>query len=447
MIRVRIAPSPTGNLHIGTVQSALYNWLFVRKNGGQFLLRIEDTDKERSTKEYEKNIYEVLEWLSIKWDEKPVIQSENLSHHQEMLEKLVIEGKAFYCHHTKEELEKERKTQERQKMAPLHICGHKQESKGKEIGGIIRLAVNNKSERIISFDDLIRGRLEFKESLLGDFAIARGLNDPLYHFAVVVDDADMNITHVLRGEDHISNTPKQILIYEALALSVPRFGHLPLILAPDRSKLSKRHGDTSALEYKKNYLPEALVNFLGSLSYTFSKEIISKEEMAKEFEIKKVHKSGAVFDIKKLNWINSQYIKQLPSAEFKNLINLNIPDEAISLITERLEKFSDVQNFTYLWKSPEYDKELLKWKKSDLETSLKTLAEVRKLIEEFNFEKGKDELRKILDDFSAMVGDRGLAYWPLRAAITGQEKSPDPVDIIFAIGKEKTLERIDFAIK
>lgn len=447
MVKVRIAPSPTGFMHIGTAQSALYNWLFARKNNGQFLLRIEDTDKERSTKEYVDIILNSLEWLDLKRDAEPVIQSKNLPRHREMLEKLLTEDKAFYCHHTKEEMEGERKEQEAQKQAPLHVCSHKGGPRGKETGGIIRLAVNGNSERIISFQDQIRGEVKFKESLLGDFSIARAIDDPLYHFAVVVDDIDMEITHVLRGEDHISNTPKQLLIYEALGKNPPLFAHLPLILAPDKSKLSKRNGAVSVIDYKKDYLPEALVNFLGTLSYTFSKEIISKEEMVKEFELGSVHKSGAVFDIKKLNWINSQYIKHLNTETFKQLTNLaELSDEAVPLITERLEKLSDVQNFEYLWKEPQYDKELLKWKKSDLERSVGTLAEVGQIIESFDF-KDRDELRKILDDFSNKIGDRGLAYWPLRVALTGKEKSPDPVDVAFAIGKEKTLKRIENATK
>lgn len=447
MVRVRIAPSPTGNLHIGTAQSALYNWLFAHKNKGKFLLRIEDTDKERSTKEYEQSIYNALAWLDLKPDEPPVIQSANLSRHKEMLEKLLREDKAFFCHHTKEELDEERKKQEAEKKPPLHLCSYKKSPKGKDSGGIIRLSVDENSDRIVSFDDQIRGKIEFRASLLGDFAIARGINDPLYHFVVAVDDANMDITHVLRGEDHLSNTPKHILIYEALGLPIPIFAHLPLILASDRSKLSKRHGDTSALTYKKDYLPEAMINFLGSMSCTFSKEIISKEEMAEEFELSKIHKSGAIFDVKKLNWINSQYIKNLPSKEFTKLAEIpELSDEAVLLMTERLEKLSDATNFNYLWTNPECNKELLKWKKSDLETSLKTLSEVKEIIENFDF-KSKDELRKVLDDFSIKVGDRGLVYWPLRVAITGQEKSPDPVDIMFIVGKEKTLERVSRVLK
>ena len=445
MIRVRVAPSPTGHLHVGSAQSALYNWLFARKNKGHFLLRIEDTDKERSTKEYANGILEALEWLGLRWDEKPVIQSKNLLRHKEMLERLLSQGKAFYCYHTKEELENERKEQENKKEAPRHICSHKSEQ-DKSRQGIIRLEVKENSDRIISFDDQIRGEVSFKESLLGDFAIARAVNDPLYHFAVAVDDADMEITHVLRGEDHISNTPKHILIYEALEFPVPLFAHLPLLLAADRSKLSKRHGDTAVLDYRKDYLPEAMINFLGSLSCTFSKEIISKEEMIEEFELGKVHKSGAIFDIKKLNWINAQYIRRLSNKTFKQLTTDKIPDQAVPLITERLEKLSDVKEFDYLWEETKYDKELLKWKKSTLEQSLAVLAEVKRIIEDFDFKKGEDELRKILDDFSSKIGDRGLVYWPLRVALTGKEKSPDPVDIMFILEKEKVLNRVILAL-
>lgn len=448
MIRVRIAPSPTGNLHIGTAQSALYNWLFAHKNEGKFLLRIEDTDKERSTKEFEQSIHDALDWLDLKPDEPPVIQSSNFSRHKEMLEKLLKENKAFYCHHTKNELDEERKEQEKEKKPPQHVCSHKNNSRGKENGGVIRLAVDENSDRIISFKDQIRGKIEFKASLLGDFAIARDINNPLYHFVVAVDDADMNITHVLRGEDHISNTPKHILIFEALGFSIPIFAHLPLILAPDRSKLSKRHGDTSALVYKEDYLPEAMINFLGSMGYTFSKEIISKEEMVKEFEIEKVHKSGAIFDVKKLNWINSQYIKRLSPKEFKDLTKLDVIDEAIPLITERLEKLTDTQNFKFFWEKPEYNNELLRWRKSTLDKSLETLTEVKTIIENFNFStSAKDKLRKLLDEFSSKTGDRGLVYWPLRVALTGKEKSPDPIDVAYILGKEKSLERIENAIK
>ena len=447
-VKVRIAPSPTGFLHIGTAQSALYNWLFARKNGGEFYLRIEDTDKERSTKEYEQSILDALKWLYLTWDGEVVRQSERTSQYRVFLEKLLTDGNAFYCHHTKEELESERKQQEEKKEAPVHICSHKNTEQGKESGGIIRLAnrYSSQKEEKISFEDEIRGEINTPGSLLGDFSIAKNLDEPLYNLAVVVDDSDMEITHVIRGEDHISNTPKQILIYEALGLSVPVFVHLPLILAPDRSKMSKRHGETATTAFKKDYLPKTIVNFIGGLSYTFSKEILTKEDMVGEFELSKVHKSGAIFDIKKLNWLNSQYIKKLSPEEFKKVSGMpEIPDSAVALITERLEKLSDAQNFNYFWKEPEYGKELLRWKDFSLEESKKSLEDVRAIVKSLVFNNG-DDLRSALDELGQKLGNRGLVYWPLRVALTGKDKSPDPVDIISVLDKAKTLKRIDRAI-
>ncbi len=449
-VKVRIAPSPTGFLHVGTAQSALYNWLFARKNGGEFHLRIEDTDKARSTKEYEADIIEGFTWLGIKWDGEITRSTGNQTRYQELLQKLIDEGKAFYCHHTQEELDTERQTQELAKQPPRHVCHHKNFETGKISGGIIRLAVDETSDRVIVFDDIIRGRVEFKQALLGDFSIGRAVNNALYHFAVVVDDADMKITHVLRGEDHLSNTPKHILIYEALEFPVPLFAHLPLIFASDRSKLSKRHGATKVTDYKKDYLPEAIVNFIGAMSFSFSKEMLTKEEMAQEFELSKVHKSGAVFDLKKLNWLNSQYIKKLSSEEFKNILrqaqdkSVDIPNAAVPLITERLEKLSDVENFDYFWKEPEYNKELLIWKNSSVENVKNSLGESIKILEQTE---GNENIRSGLDELGKKIENRGLAYWPLRVALTGKEKSPDPVDVFSVLGKEESLKRIETAIK
>ena len=442
-VKVRIAPSPTGFLHIGTAQSALYNWLFVRKNGGEFYLRIEDTDKDRSTKEYEQSILDALEWLELGWDGKIIRQSERGIEYRKVLEKLLADDKAFYCHHTKEELGLERKGQEEKKEAPIHVCSHKNDEKGKQPGGIIRLAAGNET---ISFKDEIRGEIKFESSLLGDFSIAKSLDESLYNLAVVVDDIDMGITHIIRGEDHISNTPKQILIYEALDKILPQFAHLPLILASDRSKLSKRHGAIAVVDFKKDYLPEAILNFLGSMSYTFSKEIITKEEMIEEFELSKVHKSGAVFDVKKLNWLNSQYIKSLSASKLVNLSAFkNVPEEAIPLIIERLEKLSDVQNFDYFWKEPEYDANLLKWKGFSGDDIINSLKGVGTIVKSSVFN-NKDTLRLALDNLGKKLGDRGLIYWPFRVALTGREKSPDPVDVAVVLEKEIVLKRIDVAI-
>jgi len=453
MIKTRVAPSPTGFLHIGTAQSALYNWLFAHKNSGEFHLRIEDTDKARSTKEYERSILEALQWLGLDWNGEIVRQSEKKIRYRKALEQIITLGKAFWCNHTKEELEAEREVQETKNEAPRHICSYRHNKSHYPISSpekikdwVLRLAVDQDIERKIIFNDIIRGSIEFDARLLGDFSIARSLDEPLYNFAVVVDDTYTEISHVIRGEDHISNTPKQILIYEALGKILPQFAHLPLILAPDRSKLSKRHGAVAVTDYKKDYLPEAILNFLGGMSFTFSKDIISKEEMIEEFELAKVHKSGAIFDVKKLNWINSQYIKKISVGEFKKITNVpELPDDAIPLVTERLEKLTDIQNFDYFWKEPEYDKELLKWKKATLEESLKAVSEVKNIIEKNDFT--QEILRAEFDKLGEKIGDRGLAYWPLRVALTGKEKSPDPVDVAMVLGKEKTLKRINDAIK
>ncbi len=443
MIKARVAPSPTGFLHVGTAQSALYNWLFARKNNGEFHLRIEDTDKARSEQQYEDSIISALEWLDIKWDGPVTHSTDNEARYAELLQKLLTEGKAFYCHHTQEELDAERKEQEAAKLPPRHVCEHKKTDLGKQPGGIVRLLVDETSDRLVSFDDQIRGRVEFKQALLGDFSIGRSATDALYHFAVVVDDIDMGITHVLRGEDHISNTPKHILIYEALGSPVPVFAHLPLMLGADRSKLSKRHGDTAVMNYKADYLPQAIVNFLGCLGYTFSKEILTKEEMVAEFDVTKVHKSGAVFDIKKLNWINAQYIKKLTPDEFRALSGLTVSVPAIKLITERLERLTETQEFSYLWLEPAYGPELLRWKTTELSIIKESLQKARGVMADWDYQDGAVARAK-LD--AAAEENRGLIYWPLRVALSGKEKSPDPVDIALALGKEQTLTRIDEAI-
>lgn len=445
-VRVRIAPSPTGNLHIGTARAALFNWLFARKNGGEFILRIEDTDLERSDKKYEQNIVDGLKWLGLTWDGEIYRQSERLDIYKRYVKELFDSGKAFWCHHTKEELEAEKKGQMDRKEAPRHLCGHKNTDKGRQEGALLRLAINQGSDRKITFQDEIRGQVGWDERLLDDISLAKDFDTPLYNFAVVVDDIEMNITHVIRGEDHISNTPKQLLIYEALDKQPPVFAHLPLILGADRSKLSKRHGATSVIDYQKDYLPDALVNFMGFLGYTYSKEILTRNEMIRDFDLAKVHKSGAVFNIEKLNWLNSQYIKTLDLDAFKRLAGVpELPGQALPLVTERLEKLSDAGQFDYFWKMPEYDAELLHWKSETHEELIKSLKAVKNLLETFDFI-SKDQLRSELDSLGKELGGRGLAYWPFRAALTGRDKSPDPVDVAFALGSQETLKRIEAAL-
>lgn len=460
-IRVRIAPSPTGPLHIGTARTALFNWLFAKKNKGKFILRIEDTDLERSDPKFEEDIKESLKRLGLEWGEF-YKQSERLETYKKHLQRFLDEGRAFWCRHTVEELRKESEEQMKRKEAPRHICQHKYEKQESRVAsqGIIRLKVDENSTRVIHFNDIIRGAIEWEQRLIGDLSLAKNLDTPLYNFAVVVDDYETGISHVIRGEDHISNTPKQILIQEALGIKPPQYAHLPLILGSDKTKLSKRHGAESVNEYKKDYLPEAVVNFMGFLGYTYAKEILTKEEMAEEFDLQKVHKSAAVFNIEKLNWMNAQYIRRLSAADFKTAVGLpELPEAAVPLVTERLERLSDIKNFDYFWKEPEYEKELLRWpssakasegKKSmtdeEVKKSLTLTKEVLGPVDWKIFD--KDYIRKRLDDLARenFSGDRGAVYWPLRVVLTGKQGSPDPIELLAILGKEIVLKRIEKAI-
>ncbi len=454
-IRVRIAPSPTGFLHIGTARTALFNWLFARHYDGKFILRIEDTDLERSDKKYEEDILESLRWLGLLWDEE-YWQSKRLDIYKKHIQKLLDGEKAFLCYHSIEELEAEKREQVKKREAPRHICSHKKTPSAKRQAlsgnGIIRLAVDENSQRIIHFKDIIRGTIEFEQRVIGDLSIAKDPDTPLYNFAAVVDDHEMKISHVIRGEDHIPNTPKQILIAEALGFDLPKYAHLPLILGPDKSKLSKRHGATSIAEYKNDYLPEAMVNFMGFLGFTYSREILTASEMVKEFDLEKVHKSGAIFNIEKLNWTHSQYVKNLDARELKKLTGIkSLPEKAIPLILERLRKLSEVNDFNYFWEEPEYEAELLIWKNSDRGQIKRALELVKETLGSNVEWEVFDEkyIRAELDEVARgqFGGERGTVYWPLRVALTGKRESPDPVQIMGILAKDETLERIRKAIK
>ena len=324
-VRLRFPPSPTGPLHIGNARTALFNYLFAKKNKGSLVLRIEDTDKERSELKWVQEIIEELKWLGIEWDEGPDIdgkfgpykQSQRLDIYKKYLEKLFKENKVYYCFCGQEELEAKRQEQMSRGAAPKYDGKCKNLSKdviennlkeGKQC--VIRFKVANKK---IKFKDLIRGEIEFDANLLGDIVIAKSLDNPLYHFAVVIDDFEMQISHVIRGEDHLSNTPKQILIQEALGFYRPIYAHLPLMLDPGRGKLSKRQGDVALSDYhEQGYLPEALVNFMAFLGWNpgTEKEIFSLKDLIKEFSIEKVQKAGAMFNIQRLDYINSLYIRE-----------------------------------------------------------------------------------------------------------------------------------------
>jgi len=458
-VRVRIAPSPTGFLHMGTARAALFNYLFAKNNGGKFILRIEDTDLERSDKKFEKDIIDGLKWLDIVWDEGPFRQSDRIETYTKHLKKLLEENKAYYCFCSEEELEAVRQDQLSRGVAPKYNgkCQNlSQEEVKKRLNqgepSIIRFRTRQEK---ISFHDSIRGKIEFDSSLIGDFTIAKNLNTPLYNFAVVVDDFEMKISHVIRGEDHIPNTPKQILIQEALGFPKPQYAHLPLILGPDKSKLSKRHAAVSVNQYREEgYLPEALINFMAFLGWNpgTEKEIYSLNSLAQEFSLDKVQKAGAIFNIKRLDYLNGFYVRQKSLNELTELCQPYLPEaekeflkKIVGLHQERLKKLSEIKEMADFFFQDKlyYDKELLRWKETDDEKMAESLDKLEKLLNEISERNwARENLEKVLLAEAEKTGDRGLVLWPLRVALTGKKASAGPIEIAEILGKEKTLTRL-----
>jgi len=477
-VRVRIAPSPTGYFHIGSARTALFNYLFAKKHEGSFVLRIEDTDTERSFPEFEKDIMEGLKWLGLDWSEGPDIdgdhgpyrQSERKDIYSDYLEKLLAQDKAYYCFCSGEELETQKQYQMSIGEAPKYsgkCAGLPKETVKKYLkekkSSIIRFRVPAKK---VSFNDLIRGELEFDSNLMGDMVIAKDLSSPLYNFSVVIDDFEMKISHVIRGEDHIPNTPKQILLQEALGLNQPIYAHLPLILGSDRSKLSKRHGAVSVASYKKEgYLAEAIINFIAFLGWNpgDDREIYSLPALVKEFELEKVQKGGAVFNIKKLDYLNGFYIRKksperlaelcLPYLEEKGLIkketiDLNYLKSIISINQERLKKLSEIVELgDFFFKEKlDYDKSLLKWKEmtdEEIKDSIDKLEKIFSKIKSGDW--NKKNLESLVMPKAEKMGDRGILLWPLRAALSGKKSSAGPFEIAEILGRGKTLQRLQEA--
>jgi len=485
-VRVRIAPSPTGPAHIGTARTALFNYLFAKQNNGEFILRIEDTDKERSEQKWTDEVLEQLKWLDINWDEGPDVggdygpykQSQRTGIYKKYLEKLLDDNKAYYCFCTEEELENKRQEQMSRGLAPKYdgTCAHlskdvvqKNLAEGKS--SVIRFKVENKK---VKFNDLIRGDVEFDAGLLGDVVIAKDLESPLYHFAVVVDDYEMQISHIIRGEEHLSNTPRQILIQQALGFYQPVYAHLPLMLNLDRSKMSKRQGDVAISDYHNNgYLPEALINFMVLLGWNpgTEKEVFSLSQLEKEFSIEKVQKAGAVFNVQRLDFLNGLYIREKSMDKLTELcrpylkeaglliagqVSENKLQKIIEVSRTRMKKLSEIVELSdfFFQDKLSFDKNLLQWKgvgdeatKESLEYSEKILSEIKNwelknletelfsASEKFNSEKNYPEKNK------------GYLLWPLRVALSGKDSSPSPFEIADILGKEKTLKRIREAIK
>ncbi len=441
-IVTRIAPSPTGNLHIGTARTALFNFLFARQNGGEFIIRSEDTDKKRSSTKYEKEILEGLAWLGLTHD-KFYRQSERTDIYTDAIKNLLDADKAF--------ISKEKSN----------------DGSGREVE-VVRLRNQNKD---VTFTDLIRGDVTFNTSELGDFIIARNVNEPLYHLAVVIDDNDMGISHIIRGEDHISNTPRQILIQEALGIKRHIYAHIPLILAPDRSKLSKRKDTTISIEeYKKEgYLPEALINYLALLGWNpgTEQEFFTLDELTKVFSLEHIQKGGAIFNIEKLNWFNTEYIKIMPNERLVKNIDTYIPDslkkkdaytedrlkKVALVLKERIINFNEIKKMTdngdldYYFETPLYESNLLlpKNENVDEKSTKNRLMAVERFIKNIPIEDfDKEGIKNAVWDYASKEG-RGVVLWPMRIALSGKERSSDPFTIAAIIGKEETLKRISSA--
>lgn len=425
----RFPPSPTGFLHIGSVRTALFNHLFAAHNGGSMVLRFEDTDRERSKQEFEKDILDGLSWLEIPYTlaDNPR-QSERADIYKKYLPKLVADGLAYEAEAGKDNPDKK----------------------------VIRFKNPNKP---VTFADAVRGEVTFDTTELGDFVIARSIDEPLYHLAVVIDDYEMGVTHVIRGEDHISNTPRQILLLEALGFSRPEYAHIPLILAPDKSKLSKRHGAVSVNEYKaQGFIPEAFLNYLALLGWNpgGEQEVFTLEELAKAFTLDRVHKAGAVFDIEKLKWFNHEHLKKLSDAEYaarlKEFVGKDIDPRLMPLLKERAKTLKEaaeaLETEFALFGELSYEPALLlqggKISNEVASLHLKALAEMFEHIPDEGFT--ATQLKDIVWPYATTQG-RGDVLWPLRVALSGREKSPDPFTIAGLLGKAPTQKRIAEAIQ
>ncbi len=427
-VRVRIAPSPTGNFHIGTARTALFNYLFAKHHKGTFVVRIEDTDKERNTPESEKGILDGLAWLGLNHDEF-YKQSERTDIYKQYLRKMIDSGAAY---ESQEEVKEE---------------GQR--------ASVIRFKNPNKT---IAFTDMIRGEISFETKDLGDFVIAKSMEEPLYHLAVVVDDHEMGISHVIRGEEHISNTPRQILIQQAIGATQPLYAHLPLILSKDRKKLSKRDGATSMIDYvNKGYIKDALINFLAFLGWhpEGEEEVLTPEQLIEQFDISRVQKGGAIFDTEKLDWFNREYIKKISDEEFAKIVNeysnVQISDPAVlALIRERVVVFGDIASLVaptgelghLVYDITVEDMGKLVWKDSTPEQTKEFLTHVISTIDALSdSDFTPEKLKEALWDYASEKG-RGAVLWPTRYALSGQDRSPDPFSLMSILGKEKSLVRL-----
>jgi glutamyl-tRNA synthetase len=456
--RVRFAPSPTGSLHVGGARTALYNLLFARREKGTFLLRIEDTDVERSREELSAQILSAMEWLGLDYDEGPYYQSQRYDLYREAAEKLIAEGKAYRAFETAEELDLERKKAEAEGRAYRYSGAGRaippEESDRRARGGerhVVRLAMPGQT---IVVEDLIRGRVEFPPDALDDFVLVRSDGHPLYHFSVCVDDAQMRITHVIRGDDHLANTPKHVALFRALGAPVPRFAHLGMILGTDRKKLSKRHGSAAVEEWREEgILPEALFNFLALLGWApgEDREILTREEMEREFSIDRVGASPSVFDPEKLLWMNAQYMARMPAEELlarsAPFAGAGLPDReaalrAIELHRTRARTTVEMGRAlsAYARDPEQYDADGMKKQvKPGTASQLETLIGRWETQTDWSVEALEASLRETAESLGISAGK---LIHPVRLALTGTTVGAPLFDVVALLGRETALRRL-----
>ncbi len=454
----RFPPSPTGYLHIGGARTALFNWLFARQKKGKFVLRIEDTDKERSTDEATRAIVESLEWLGIDWDEGPYFQSRRYPVYLEMVERLVSAGKAYYCHCTPEELEARREAAKALGLKPKYEGKCRDKGLGPGPNAVVRLKSPQSGKT--AFHDMVKGPISFQNEELDDLVLWRSDGSPTYHLAVVVDDITMGITYVIRGDDHVNNTPRQILIYQALGEPLPHYAHVPMILGPDRTRLSKRHGATSVLAYREmGYLPHALLNALARVGWSHGdQEKFTVQELIEKFSLENVGKSAGIFNPEKLLDLNAQYIRESDSKDlseglipflerlgFKNLDETQVRGaaETLRMRSKTLVEMAGTARF-YFEKDLRYEENAdRKFMKPEV---VPLMQETRVRLEktpDFTQKSLEGLFLHILDEKKIKLGD--IAQ-PLRVALTGTSVSPGLFEVMEVLGKEKVLRRMDKAL-
>ena len=440
-MRVRFPPSPTGALHIGNARTALYNWLMARGQGGQLVLRIEDTDRERSTPENVQTIFDALEWLGLDWDEGPIHQSANADRHAAVVERLVDAGHAY-----------------RSTAGPDEVKAFKERHgnrgfRGEDEGaGATRLRVPD--EGATTVNDVIRGETAFENALLDDLVIARADGTPVYHLAVVVDDADAGITHVVRGADHYSNTPKQILIQQAIGAPTPIYGHLPLLHGPDGKKLSKRHGAVSVQDLRDaGYLPEAVINYLALLGWGYDDETTfhTIDELKQRFRLERVSKSPAVFDEQKLRWMNGRYVRELDVDDLTGRLEAFTGHgglrPAVEIAQEKISTLTEFWPLTRFFFEGPQDDPAAREKVIDAPGAREALAETRAALAEVPEPWTEDRVQQALDAVADRLGvKRKQVFQPLRVALTGTTVSPGIFETVTLLGRDETLARVDHAL-